>query len=300
MSLTNIFKKPLFLTGLLLARSTTTSALLATTTNYNDGLQGACGCGTQESTFPWSYGLPNNVYTAAANQALFDTQMEHWCGSGCGTCYRLTSTGVSSCETCGTGGEQGKSITVMVTNLCPYAGNEQWCANPRQLNAYGYPYHFDIMGGSGVFGDNVVVEFEQVECPNEARMSWAGCECHPDVRGKALGNANASAEEAAEAAGAGDAMGHGFNHTLVQMQAQNQTRTRTQARTQALTQALTRALNRTQTQNQTQSRSQIQMQTPVEAATTPIAETQTLTQTQNQSTMAVSSFSTMARPSPPW
>jgi hypothetical protein len=88
----------------------------------------------------------------------------------------------------------------MVTNLCPYILNEQWCPNPGQLNPYGYAYHFDIMGGAGVFGDNVVVEFEEVACPVEAGIKWDTCECHPKVRGKPLGTA--SIDEAAEAAAA--------------------------------------------------------------------------------------------------
>ncbi|KAL4783265.1 RlpA-like double-psi beta-barrel-protein domain-containing protein-containing protein [Aspergillus varians] len=167
-----------------LSQSIGALAGLATTTHYSDGLQGACGCGNNAGAFNWQYGISSGVYTAAANQALFDGGMKHWCGSGCGKCYRLTSTGVSTCETCGAGGETGKSITVMVTNLCPFAGNEQWCANPGQLNAHGYGYHFDIMGAAGVFGDNVVVEFEETACPGDAGLKWKTCECHPDLKGK--------------------------------------------------------------------------------------------------------------------
>ncbi|KAL3473217.1 RlpA-like double-psi beta-barrel-protein domain-containing protein-containing protein [Aspergillus californicus] len=191
--------KPVFLTAtLLMGQAKSVYAGLATTTHYSDGLQGACGCGTETGTFDWQYGISENLYTAAANQAIFDqpSGMEHWCGSGCGKCYRLTSTGASSCETCGTGGAAGKSITVMVTNLCPFVGNEQWCPNPGQLNAHGYGYHFDIMGGHDVFGDNVVVEFEEVACPGLAAAKWGTCECHPDLRGKDL-------TDGAHAAGAG-------------------------------------------------------------------------------------------------
>ncbi|KAL4756648.1 putative endoglucanase [Aspergillus foveolatus] len=157
--------------------------------HYSDGLQGACGCGNKIGTYDWSYGIANRVYTAAANQALFDSgpnDATHWCGNGCGKCYRLTSTGVSTCETCGAGGEQGKSIVVMVTNLCPFKGNERWCPNPGQLNPHGYAYHFDIMGGAGVFGDNVVVEFEEIPCPGDAAFKWKACECHPSLRNKDL------------------------------------------------------------------------------------------------------------------
>ncbi|KAL4953393.1 RlpA-like double-psi beta-barrel-protein domain-containing protein-containing protein [Aspergillus filifer] len=155
---------------------------LATTTHYSDGLQGACGCGTDLGTFTWQYGISHGLYTAAASQALFDAAgpQNHWCGSGCGKCYSLTSTGVSTCPECGAGGEEGKSITVMVTNLCPFIKNEMWCPNPGGLNPAGYGVHFDIMGGAGVFGDNVVVEFAEVPCPHLAGGKWATCECHPD------------------------------------------------------------------------------------------------------------------------
>lgn len=67
------------------------------------------------------------MYTAAGSQALFDTAGATWCGAGCGTCFNLTSTGSSPCSGCGTGGVSGESIVVMVTNLCPYNGNQQWC-----------------------------------------------------------------------------------------------------------------------------------------------------------------------------
>ena len=66
----------------------------------------------------------NGLYTAAASTSLFGTAT--WCGSGCGTCFKLTSTG-SAPSGQGTGGAAGNSITVMVTNLCPYNGNEKWC-----------------------------------------------------------------------------------------------------------------------------------------------------------------------------
>jgi endoglucanase len=96
---------------------------------YYDGQKGACGCGTGNSLFPWQEGISDGVYTAAGSQALFGAAGSTWCGSGCGTCYKLTSTGKAPCSTCGTGGAAGKSIIVMVTNLCPYNGNQKWCPN---------------------------------------------------------------------------------------------------------------------------------------------------------------------------
>jgi len=89
---------------------------------------GACGCGTSSgSPFSWQTGIAPGVYTAAASQAIFGSGT--WCGSGCGQCFKLTSTGSAPCSGCGTGGAAGQSIIVMVTNLCPYNGNQQWCPN---------------------------------------------------------------------------------------------------------------------------------------------------------------------------
>ncbi len=97
---------------------------------YYDGQKGACGCcpASGNSAFSWQAGISSGVYTAAASPAIFGGSST-WCGSGCGTCFKLTSTGSAPCSGCGTGGASGQSIIVMVTNLCPHAGNEQWCPN---------------------------------------------------------------------------------------------------------------------------------------------------------------------------
>lgn len=125
--------------------------------------------------------MTTSVYTAAASQALFDTNGATWCGGGCGKCYNLTSTGSSACSSCGSGATAGTSIIVMVSNLCPYNGNEKWCPNVHQTNDYGYSYHFDIMAESEVFGDNAVVEFEPVACPGAATSDFETCECHGNL-----------------------------------------------------------------------------------------------------------------------
>ncbi|KAF9883670.1 hypothetical protein FE257_003054 [Aspergillus nanangensis] len=159
------------------------AAYKATTTRYYDGQEGACGCGTSSGAFPWQLGISANVYTAAGSQALFDTAGASWCGAGCGKCYQLTSTGSAPCSGCGTGGAAGQSIIVMVTNLCPYNGNQQWCPNPGSTNTYGYGYHFDIHAQSEVFGDNVVVDFEPVACPGQATTDWETCVCYGKTEG---------------------------------------------------------------------------------------------------------------------
>jgi len=153
--------------------------LTATTTRYYDGLKGACGCGSASgnSMFSWQSNIASGVYTAAASQSIYDTSNLSWCGSGCGKCYKLTSTGAAPCSTCGSGGASGQSIIVMVTNLCPNNGNAQWCPTVGGTNQYGYSYHFDIMASSEVLGDNAVVDFEAVSCPSAASTDFAQCQC---------------------------------------------------------------------------------------------------------------------------
>lgn len=66
----------------------------------------------------------------------------------------------------------------MVTNLCPYNGNQQWCPEVGGTNEYGYEYHFDLMAQSEIFGDNVVVDFEPISCPGQATTDWETCVCY--------------------------------------------------------------------------------------------------------------------------
>jgi len=165
-----------FLLGLLFC-SASAWAATATTTHYSDGQEGACGCGSNGSMFGWQApnGIAQGIYTAAGSQALFGSGT--WCGSGCGVCYNLTSTGSAPCQTCGTGGGAGQTVTVMVTNLCPNNGNAQWCPNVGGTNQYGYGAHFDINGGVPGW-DNPVVNYVQVACPTAAVNDWHQCVCY--------------------------------------------------------------------------------------------------------------------------
>jgi len=153
----------------------------ATTTRYWDGQMGACGCGTgNESPFSWQW----NSHTAAGSQLIYDIGGSGWCGAGCGLCYELIPTG--DCiygSTCAT---YTAPITVMVTNRCPYIGNEEWCPNPGSTNEHGYSAHFDLMdyqmsGWVDALGwNNPVVTYRQVPCGNEGSPTCADalqCEC---------------------------------------------------------------------------------------------------------------------------
>ncbi|KAG8996462.1 hypothetical protein FRB94_008258 [Tulasnella sp. JGI-2019a] len=166
-------------------------AALATTTNYYDGTLGACGCGTVFNSY---------IYTAAGSQALFGSGT--WCGSGCGNCYVLTSTGTSPPGE-GTGSAVGSSIMVAITNLCPYAGNENWCPNVGSTNAYGYGAHFDINTASGNGGwsslgwNNPIVDYEPIACPSPLPTLYANaatCECAVTSVGSATSNTSTTSK----------------------------------------------------------------------------------------------------------
>ncbi|KAI9675686.1 MAG: hypothetical protein M1817_001053 [Caeruleum heppii] len=153
--------------------ATMVSAERASTTRYADANVGACGCGSNGTPFPWQSKISDNVYTAAGSQKLYDAGGASWCGSGCGSCYSLTNTGERAGGAPGNteGGPKGETIMVMLTNLCPAAGNDEWCSLPT--NKHGMGAHFDIM--QGVPGwDNPIVDFQPVACPGQ---QFGQCEC---------------------------------------------------------------------------------------------------------------------------
>jgi len=147
----------------------------ASTTVYYDGSMGACGCAQS-----WNY----QGYTAAGSDALFGAGST-WCGSGCGLCYLLTATGASPPGQ-GTGGPAGSAIVAMITNLCPYQGNEMWCPQAGTGNAFGYPAHFDLQNQANQIynlgWNNPEVTYQQVDCnayggltPNTGEFDQCQC-----------------------------------------------------------------------------------------------------------------------------
>jgi hypothetical protein len=146
----------------------------ASTTRYWDGQMGACGCGTGNTNpFSWQWTKP----TAAASAPIYGSGT--WCGSGCGKCFKLTPTAIGASPE-GTGAPALDSLVVKVTNLCPYAGNEAWCA--YDVNSHGYEAHFDLMdyNMAGVVSsmgwNNPEVTYEEVDCAKNGYTDWE-CQC---------------------------------------------------------------------------------------------------------------------------
>ena len=159
------------LIGIILALFGTSFCLTgtATTTRYTmaDTHKTACGC-TKIAGFQ---------YTAAGSFPLFSAKKNTWCGSGCGQCFRLTAQGNSATAYTGKGGKG--TIDVIVTDVCPATGNQEWCSVPK--NKYGYSYHFDLNDGQGQITalkwDNPVVTFKSIPCPLSHANVWKTCEC---------------------------------------------------------------------------------------------------------------------------
>ncbi|XP_035825182.1 endoglucanase-like [Aplysia californica] len=64
----------------------------ASTTRYNDGHRGSCGCGPSNSDTPFDWNL--SKYVTAPNQMYYDNGgYSSWCGRNCGKCVKLTPTG---------------------------------------------------------------------------------------------------------------------------------------------------------------------------------------------------------------
>ncbi|XP_069126223.1 endoglucanase-like [Argopecten irradians] len=162
--------------------------LCGSTTRYHDSHKGACGCGHGDTPFHWN----QDHYVAAANQMYFDSGRRTWCGSKCGHCVKLTTTG-GYVDGQGGNTREGQSKVFMVTNLCPAVDpNMAWCAQSAApwdggTNTFGYAYHFDLENGGGQVGrlgwNNPEVTVEEVSCDGHEGLTpnngyYHSCECH--------------------------------------------------------------------------------------------------------------------------
>ncbi|KAK0068452.1 endoglucanase-like [Biomphalaria glabrata] len=157
----------------------------ASTTRYDDGHRGACGCGPANSDTPFAWNLAD--FVTAPNQKFFDDGGDsQWCGRNCGHCVKLTPTGgFVNGE-----GAAPHSLTphiFMVTNDCPIQGNEEWCGQTgkpgtNHVNTKGYEVHFDLQNNKGQVSNqlgwnNPEVTWESVACPGDLVSKWHQCEC---------------------------------------------------------------------------------------------------------------------------
>ncbi|KAK7476240.1 hypothetical protein BaRGS_00032516, partial [Batillaria attramentaria] len=109
----------------------------ASTTRYNDGHRGACGCGPPASDNPFQWNVHD--LTTAPNQKFFDSGGDsQWCGAKCGRCVKLTPTG-GFVQGEGSAPPNHQSHIFLITNDCPIAENRHWCGQskpPGQRTVY--------------------------------------------------------------------------------------------------------------------------------------------------------------------
>ncbi|THU86235.1 endoglucanase V-like protein [Dendrothele bispora CBS 962.96] len=152
----------------------------ASFTNYGGCNRPACG-------------KAGNGYTAAINQLAFGAPPGLGPGDACGRCFALTG---SQDPYSPSFPGPFNSIVVKVTDLCPMAGNQEWCgqssSNPN--NAHGKPFHFDICtdtGGAAAFfpsGHGALTgTFQEVSC-----SQWSGSDGADQFTGACLKGENAA------------------------------------------------------------------------------------------------------------
>ncbi|PIL24636.1 hypothetical protein GSI_12520 [Ganoderma sinense ZZ0214-1] len=112
----------------------------ASFTHYSGCSQPACG-------------VAANGYTAAVSQLAFGSSPGLGPGDVCGRCFAVTAN-ADPYSPAYTG--PFKTIIVKVTDLCPVAGNQEWCgqSTSNQNNQHNEPVHFDICedtGGANAF-----------------------------------------------------------------------------------------------------------------------------------------------------
>ncbi|KAL8788863.1 MAG: hypothetical protein Q9195_007077, partial [Heterodermia aff. obscurata] len=124
-------------------------------TSYYGYMGTSCNCGKNNfGQASWqantgeSLGIGQGIYSGAVNQKLFGGTLnsagQPGCGSSCGVCYELMTTGVNAYNG-GTAG--GSTIQMMVVDACySNAGAPNWCSSNTDFGEddFGCSVHFDI------------------------------------------------------------------------------------------------------------------------------------------------------------
>ncbi|KAI0085190.1 endoglucanase V-like protein [Irpex rosettiformis] len=140
------------------------------------------GCGSP------ACGRSASGFSAAINQLSFGSAPGSGAGDACGRCFALT--GNADPYSPGYTGPFGKTIVVKVTDLCPIAGNQEWCGQTQsnRNNQHNEPFHFDICedtGGAAQFfpsGHGALTgTFQEVSC-----SQWSGSDGSPLWNGACL------------------------------------------------------------------------------------------------------------------
>ncbi|KAK7476236.1 hypothetical protein BaRGS_00032512 [Batillaria attramentaria] len=158
--------------------------MCASTTRYDDGHRGSCGCGPTASDTPWGWNQEWMV-TAPSEKYFNNGGMGGWCGANCGKCVKLTPTGGFVPNEGGPTRDMSPQI-FMVTNSCPIGDNMKWCGiwgapGTGNKNTFGYEVHFDLQDNHGQMErlgwNNPEVTWEEVGCNGPFEGVKHMCEC---------------------------------------------------------------------------------------------------------------------------
>lgn len=123
----------------------------------------ACQCGDKGASLgsaAWQAnsslisGIPKGFYSGAVNQQLFNGKLNDLgqpnCGSACGSCYQLQTTGSNTYGT-HDAPNGGSTINMMVVDACYNPGDSNaWCKSNQAgpTDPHGCDVHFDIQTGA--------------------------------------------------------------------------------------------------------------------------------------------------------
>ncbi|KAH9975698.1 endoglucanase V-like protein [Lactifluus volemus] len=122
-------------------------------------------------------GQTANGYTAAISQLTFGAKPGSGAGDACGRCFKVTGNHDPYSPN---NKITPTSIIVMVNDMCPVAGNQQWCGQTHShpTNDFYTTVHFDMCEDSGAarafFPDGIGAltgTYEEVSC-----LEWKGTE----------------------------------------------------------------------------------------------------------------------------
>lgn len=121
----------------------------ANATFYNGWTSGACGYKGLVDSPPYS------SHVAAVSEAI-------WNGGGvCGSCVEVRCVEPGRCR------KPAVPVTVLISDLCPSAGNERWCSKPSRhldLSSVTFPKIADPVLG------HVVIQYRSVPCPSSGAL----------------------------------------------------------------------------------------------------------------------------------
>ncbi|KAL2039830.1 hypothetical protein N7G274_007230 [Stereocaulon virgatum] len=162
---------------------------VASTSFYQyTGTGTACDC-PPSATWQWSGG--RRSYSGAVNNIFFDNNSGSTnCGSGCGTCYQLMTSGYNYYE--GDTTTSGSMMTLNIVDSCWAGdGSSAWCPSTQAgfTDQAGCGVHFDVMtagpgfGASGPIGndgqswDSPIVYYKKVLCDSTFSRDFQQCTC---------------------------------------------------------------------------------------------------------------------------